>query len=73
MQLKEKMLEAEMVKYLKENAYFVEDEDGCVDSTLVVDYAIDLGYESYSLEGLGELDQTLIFIRTPEPYFVTKN
>lgn len=70
--LKEKMLEKEMEKYLIQNNYHIEDKEGVTDSCLVADYAADLGYDSYMLEGSGELDQTLIFIKKadPNPYYV---
>lgn len=70
MQLKERMLEREMVTYLTKNNDLILDEEGCTDSTLVADYAEDLGYDTYLLEGYGELNETLLFIKKPEPYFV---
>lgn len=65
--LKAVMLEAEMEKYLSQNGYTIEDEEG-TDSTLVVQYALEeLGYESYILESDGQkLDQTLIFVKKEE-------
>lgn len=60
--LKNVMLEEEMEFYLKGNGYKVENEEG-IDSILVVEEAINLGYNSYSLDGIGKLAETLVFIK----------
>lgn len=59
--LKDKMLESEMEQYLLANGFDIQDE--VIDSTKVVEEAIKLGYDSYLLEGNGDLCSTLIFIR----------
>lgn len=61
--LKDIMLESEMEEYLTSHAYEVTDSEGCIDSTKVVDEAIELGYDSYMLDGNGVLNQTLVFIK----------
>jgi len=61
--LKSIMLENEMEKYLAENEYDIYDEEGTIDSVSVADIACEeLGYSGYILDGVGGLDQTLIFI-----------
>lgn len=40
------MIEEEMEKYLIENGYDIFDSEGCIDSTLVIETAISLGYDS---------------------------
>lgn len=44
--LKDHMIEDEMEKYLIENNYEIFDSEGCIDSTLVIENAILLGYDS---------------------------
>ncbi len=62
--LKNVMLEGDMEQYLIDNSYNIfENKENLLDSTLVVEHAIDLGYESYMIYGSGSFDETLIFIK----------
>lgn len=44
--LNDYMTELEMEQYLTEYGYAIFDSEGCIDSTLVIETAISLGYES---------------------------
>jgi hypothetical protein len=46
MELKDYMTEEDMEHYLLKNNYEVSDDEGCIDSTLVIETAILLGFES---------------------------
>ncbi len=45
-ELKDYMTETEMEQYLTENGYDIFDDEGCIDSTLVIETAILLGFDS---------------------------
>jgi len=61
--VKKIMLEDEMEQYCIDNELEIfEGEERLLDSTLVIEHAINLGYESYLLDGEGDFDQTLVFI-----------
>lgn len=63
--LKEIMLEEEMEQYCYDNDLkILVGEERLLDSGLVVEHAINLGYESYMLDGMGKLRETLIFIKS---------
>lgn len=62
--LKNVMLEGEMEQYLIDNGYDVSTgEENLLDSCKVVDHAINLDYEPYMMDGAGDFNQTLVFIR----------
>lgn len=63
--LKKVMLETEMENYLIKEGYHVFTEDReLLDSYSVADFSVnELGYNSYVLEGVGNYDRTLVFIR----------
>lgn len=62
--LKNVMLERDMEEYLLKNDYDVVDE-GCINSSKVIEEALYLGYNSYLLENeiYGEYHDTYVFIR----------
>lgn len=60
MKLKNIITEDEMEKYLISEGYNIFDSEKCVDSVLVAEYAIDLGYKVEFAEN----DFDLIFIKT---------
>ena len=62
--MKNIMFENEMEEYLIYNGYNIEDEGGCLDSTLVIEEAIKIGYKNYLLsnEDNGKYHDTYIFI-----------
>lgn len=58
------LLEAEMEQFLKAEGYDIYDDHGVIDKKNIVDLAVEkLGYHSYKLDGMHELNQTLIFIK----------
>lgn len=62
--LKNIMLEYDMEEYLLNNGYDVEDEEGCIDSSRIIEEALGLGYNSYLLENEieGKYRDTYVFI-----------
>lgn len=58
--------ESEMEELLIKNNYDIKDDEG-IDSTKVIDFAIDLGFEVYMLRGEGQkYNETLVFLKTEE-------
>lgn len=62
--LKNVMLERDMEEYLLKNDYDVVDEEGCINSSNVIEEALFLGYNSYLLENetYGKYHDTYVFI-----------
>lgn len=61
---REILLEHEMEIYLVEKGYDITDGE-VTDSTKVVDFAVDEGFETYLLQGQDqEYNETLIFIKS---------
>lgn len=58
--MKEIIKENEMEKMLKARGFQILDSEGCIDSTLVVDYAVRLGFESsINSEGILEFSKNI--------------
>lgn len=68
--MKEIIQENEMEKMLQARGFQILDSEGCVDSTLVVDYAVSLGFESsLSSEGILKFSKN-IYTVVKGPIFI---
>lgn len=55
------LTEQQMEDYLRDEAIY--DSEGNIDSNEVIEVALSKGFDSYLLEGQGDLHDTYIFVR----------